>query len=262
MIASTVGFLTIVLALWTWRVDPRHRVRTLAFVALGAVIVQGLLGGITVLLRLPPAVSIGHASLAQLFFCLTVALAQLTSPAWRAAGRSTPPDDDLRLARLAVATTALVYAQIVAGATMRHLNAGLAIPDFPLVFGGLLPPAWSAAVTVHYLHRIGAMVVTLLVLATAWHVWNAHGGAWLRRPALLLLFLVGVQVTLGAFVILTGLQPVVNTAHVVNGALVLATSLVLTLRSSQRTIDGFLAGETIGSVSAPTATVHAPASLR
>jgi cytochrome c oxidase assembly protein subunit 15 len=225
-------------------VDPRRRVRVLAFLALGAVIVQGLLGGITVLLRLPPAISIGHASLAQLFFCLTVALAQLTSPAWRTAGRSSAADDDPRIARLAITTTALVYAQIVVGATMRHLNAGLAIPDFPLVFDGLLPPAWSAGIAVHYLHRIGAIVVTLFILATARRVWNGHGGPWLRRPALLLLFLVGVQVTLGAYVILTGLQPVVNTAHVVNGALVLATSLVLALRSSQRRIDGFLARET------------------
>src|SRR6476659_10187446 len=65
LIASTVGFLTIILAVWTWRVDPRPWVRTLGFAALGAVILQGLLGGITVLLKLPPAVSIGHAGLAQ-----------------------------------------------------------------------------------------------------------------------------------------------------------------------------------------------------
>src|SRR5437870_13101127 len=63
LIASTVGFLTIILAIWTWRVEPRRWVRRLGFAALGAVILQGLLGGITVLLFLPPAVSIGHAAL-------------------------------------------------------------------------------------------------------------------------------------------------------------------------------------------------------
>src|SRR5512138_2663839 len=72
LIASTVGFLTIILAVWTWRVDPRPWVRNLGFAALGAVILQGVLGGITVLLKLPPAVSIGHAGLAQLFFCIAL----------------------------------------------------------------------------------------------------------------------------------------------------------------------------------------------
>src|SRR5215470_18857050 len=74
LIASTVGFLTVILAIWTWRVEPRAWVRTLGFAALGSVILQGILGGITVLLFLPPAVSIGHAGLAQIFFCLTIAL--------------------------------------------------------------------------------------------------------------------------------------------------------------------------------------------
>ena len=84
MIASTVGFLTIILAVWTWRVDPRPWMRKLGFAALGAVILQGLLGGLTVLFLLPPAISIGHAALAQLFFCSTVAIALFTSPGWRA----------------------------------------------------------------------------------------------------------------------------------------------------------------------------------
>src|SRR5215212_7333023 len=83
LIASTVGFLTVILALWTWRVDCRPRVRALGFAALAAVILQGLLGGLTVLLLLPAPVSIGHAALAQLFFCLTLSLALLTSPGWR-----------------------------------------------------------------------------------------------------------------------------------------------------------------------------------
>jgi cytochrome c oxidase assembly protein subunit 15 len=79
LIASAVGFLTIVLAVWVWRVDPRRWVRWLAVGALGAVVLQGLLGGLTVLLLLPAPVSIGHAGLAQLFFCLTVSLSVFTS---------------------------------------------------------------------------------------------------------------------------------------------------------------------------------------
>lgn len=229
LIASTVGFLTIILAVWTWRVDPRPWVRTLGFAALGAVILQGLLGGLTVLLLLPAPVSIGHAGLAQLFFCSTVALALFTSPGWQASAGAV---DDRRLRSLALTTTVLVYVQILLGATMRHNAAGLAIPDFPLAFGGIVPPRWNAGIAVHFAHRVGALVVCCAVLATAIRAWRQHGSEpWLRRPATLLVVLVLVQGTLGAFVVWSGLQPVVNTAHVANGALVLGTSLVLTLRS-------------------------------
>ena len=141
LIASTVGFLTIILAVWTWRVDPRRWVRWLAAGALGVVILQGLLGGLTVLLLLPAPISIGHAGLAQLFFCLTLSLAVFTSPGWKAAS-AVDPVDDPKLRRLAAVTTVLVYTQILLGATMRHTGAGLAIPDFPLAFGHVIPPAW------------------------------------------------------------------------------------------------------------------------
>src|SRR5688572_5493376 len=229
LIASTVGFLTIVLAIWTWRVEPRRWVRRLGFLALGAVIVQGILGGITVLLLLPPAVSIGHAGLAQLFFCLTVTIAAVTAPGWRYAVH---PVEDPTLRKVAVATTALIYTQILIGATMRHNDAGLAIPDFPLAFGHVLPPAWNAKVAIHFAHRVGAFVVALFILATASHVFYHHRRRLeLARPAFFLVMLLSMQVTLGAFVVWSSMDPVINTAHVVNGALVLGTSVVLTLRS-------------------------------
>ena len=229
LIASTVGFLTIVLALWTWRIDPRAWVRRLAFVAVGAVILQGLLGGITVLLLLPAPVSIGHAAIAQLFFCMIVALAVFTSRGWQDADTSLV---DRRLRQLALTTTVLVYLQILLGATVRHTEAGMAIPDFPLAYGRLIPPVWSTAIALHFAHRIGALLVTTAVVLTVMHVRRAHRSrAQLAVPALLMTLLVFVQITLGAFVVLSGLQPIVNTAHVVNGALVLASSLVLTLRA-------------------------------
>jgi len=229
LIASTVGFLTIVLAIWTWRVEPRRWVRRLGFTALGAVILQGLLGGITVLLFLPPAVSIGHAGLAQLFFCMTVTMAVVTSPRWR---NTVDPVDDPTLRKLAAATTALIYLQIILGATMRHNGAGLAIPDFPLAFGKVIPPVWNAQVGIHFAHRVGALCVSIAILATAGHVFYHHGRRFeLSRPAFFLVLLLLVQVTLGAYVIWSGKNPLINTTHVVNGALVLGTSLMLTLRS-------------------------------
>jgi heme a synthase len=229
LIASTVGFLTIILAIWVWRAEPRRWVKRLSLLALAAVIVQGLLGGITVLLKLPPLVSIGHAGLAQLFFCLTLTIALVTSRGWLA---DSPPVDDGLLRRLSAATTAAIYIQILLGATMRHTNSGMAIPDFPFAFGHVVPPVWNAHVAIHYAHRIGAIIVTLAILATSSHVIYHHRSRReLLRPALLLLVLVGVQLTLGAFVVLSALQPDINTAHVVNGALVLGTSLVLTLRA-------------------------------
>jgi len=229
LIASTVGFLTIILAAWTWWVDSRRWVRRLAFLALGAVIVQGLLGGLTVIYLLPAPISIGHAGLAQIFFCLTLTLALVTSNGWT---HASSPVDDLVLRRGAAATTVLIYTQILVGATMRHTNAGLAIPDFPYAFGHVIPPAWNAQVAIHFAHRVGALVVTLASLATASHVLYHHRGRReLSRPALLLLFFLSMQVTLGAFVVWSRMDPVINTAHVVNGALVLGTSLVLTLRA-------------------------------
>ena len=234
MIASTVGFLTIILAIWTWRVEPRRWVRWLSVAALGAVVLQGVLGGLTVLFLLPPPVSIGHAALAQMFLCLTISLAVFTSPRWIAAAN---PVDDPRLRRLAATTTAIVYGQILLGATMRHTGAGLAIPDFPLVFGGLLPPSWTAPVAVHFAHRVGALVVTGAVLLTTARVWRYKDRPELIRPAFALAVFLCIQIALGAAVVLTGLQPVVNTAHVVNGALVLGSALVLTLGSFRPVFD-------------------------
>src|SRR6478609_3888692 len=72
LIASTVGFLTIVLAVWLWREERRRWMKRLGGAALGAVVAQGLLGGLTVLFYLPAAISIAHAALAEIFFCITV----------------------------------------------------------------------------------------------------------------------------------------------------------------------------------------------
>ena len=230
LIASVVGFLTIGLAVWLWRTDPRPWVRRLGWLALAAVIAQGVLGGLTVIYLLPDPISISHAGLAQIFFGLTVSLALFTSPTWRRPPAA--PVDDAGLRRLMAVTTALVYGQILLGATMRHTGAGMAIPDFPLSYGRLVPPFWTTGVALHFAHRIGALVVTILVVTAIAKILRRHGGRpELVRPASALAIAVAAQVTLGAFVVLTGRQPLVNTLHVATGAIVLASSLVLTLRT-------------------------------
>ena len=229
LIASSVGFLTIVLVVWLFAAGVPRWLAFFGVAALGAVIAQGLLGGLTVLFFLPPAVSTAHAALAEIFFCMTVAVALFTSPAWHT---TTDAVDDSRLRRIATTTTALIYCQILVGATMRHTGAGLAIPDFPWMFGHVIPNHWSGAIAIHFAHRVGAIIVSIAAVSTAVYIWRRHTDrAELASPALLLLLLVLVQVTLGASVIISRMQPWVNSVHVVVGALVLTTSLVITLRS-------------------------------
>jgi len=231
LIASSVGFLTIILAVWLARREDRRWMKWLGAGALGAVIAQGVLGGITVLFFLPAAISTAHAALAEIFFCLVVAIALFTSPGWRNATANDVVDDSA-LRSLATATTALVFAQILVGATMRHTGAGLAIPDFPLMFGRLWPPYWDAKIAVHFAHRAGAVVVATAILLTAIRTYGRHRQRReLVRPAFLLIALAAAQVTLGALTVLSRRDVIINSLHVVGGALVLTTSLVLTLRS-------------------------------
>jgi cytochrome c oxidase assembly protein subunit 15 len=230
LIASTVGFLILVLAVWLWRAEPRGWVRRLGYIALAAVITQGILGGITVLWYLPDPISIAHASLAQIVFCLTTAIALFTSRGWME--NLAPSSDDATLRKLVIVTTGWIYLQIIIGATMRHTDAGLAIPDFPLAFGHLIPPQWDPKIAIHFAHRVGALVASLLIIATAGHVFYHHRRRGeLVRPAILLLALLTAQVTLGAYTILTEKHYIINSLHVVTGAGVLATSLVLALRA-------------------------------
>ena len=236
LIASTVGFLTIILAAWLWIAEPRRWMKWLGVGALGSVILQGVLGGLTVLFFLPTAISSAHAGLAEIFFCMTVAIALFTSRSWLERSASV---DDAMLRRVATWTTAVIYAQIIVGAVMRHSDAGLAIPDFPWMFGHVIPDHWDPKIAVHFAHRVGALLVTLSVLATSGHIWYHHRDRReFTRPAMLIVLLVAVQVTLGALTVLSQRDIWINSVHLVCGALVLATSIVITLRSWQVRIAG------------------------
>jgi len=233
LVASTVGFLTVVLTIWMWIKEQRRWVRWLTTAALGTVIMQGIFGGLTVIFLLPAWISTVHACLAQTFFCLVIALAVVTSPQWKhGLPLMKSRAESIPVQTLCAMTTAAVYIQLIMGALMRHTNAGLAIPDFPLALGHIIPPFTSNKVIIHFAHRVGAVVVTCLIVWTFSRIARSYSDyPLLFRPALTMLVLVCVQLSLGAITVWTAKAVFPTTAHVLTGALVLGTSFLLTLRA-------------------------------
>jgi cytochrome c oxidase assembly protein subunit 15 len=228
----------VALAIWIILREPRKYVGRIATCALLLIVLQGMLGGLTVLLLLPPAVSVAHACLAQAFFCLTVTLAVVTGPRWESldalhgAGSREAGGPRPGLFTLAALLTGAIYLQLILGAVMRHMGAGLAIPDFPLSFGRLVPSLDVPTVAIHFAHRAWALVVTSLAIWTSARVLTRRRGEpLLARPVLLMISLLAAQITLGALTVWTRKAVLPTTAHVACGAALLATSLVLSLRS-------------------------------
>jgi cytochrome c oxidase assembly protein subunit 15 len=257
MVAAFVGLLTVVLALWIWRGEQRKWVRVLSAVALTAVVAQGLLGGLTVLFLLPTGVSVGHAALAQTFFCIVVTVALVTSR-WWIEEHSRVGDEKIRPSTfiLCCAATLAVYSQLIIGALMRHTHSGLAIPDFPLSYGQILPslspesmaayndqlihsnvrlaaegPITSSQIIIHLLHRFWALVVAVLVIWASLRVRRrfSHSTRF-RSFSHLLIVLLLVQVALGGLSVLSLKSVIIATAHVATGALLLASSVLMTLQ--------------------------------
>jgi cytochrome c oxidase assembly protein subunit 15 len=231
--ASAVGLLTLVLSVWTVGREQRPGVRVLGIAMLVAVILQGVLGGVTVLYKLPLAVSVTHACLAQTFFCLAVTMAVVTGPAW-GPPRARPLELGAPLPALAACATAAVFGQLVLGALVRHTGAGLAIPDFPLAFGRLVPPFETPLIALQFAHRVGAAIVAVLSVTLVTAVFRSDAAdRRLRRPAVLVLALLVTQIALGASIIWSHRAVVPTTTHLVVGAALLATCLVVTLRAGR-----------------------------
>ena len=232
MVATVVGLLTVIMTIWFWLKEPRSWVRWFGLGALLAVILQGILGGLTVLHNLPTPISVAHACIAQTFFCMTICLAMFTSKEWQNPQPKIIQHGRLSLHTITFTTTAVIYIQLILGAIMRHTGAGLAIPDFPLAFGKIIPPLVSQQIVIHFLHRAGALVVSLFAIWTFLHILKFHRNQKkLMRPASLLLGALIVQIILAAFTIWTTKAVIPTTAHVATGAFILCTSLFLTLRA-------------------------------
>lgn len=230
MIASAVGLLTLIQAFWLQSREPKRFVRRLGWVALAAVIIQGLLGGLTVLFLLPTAISVSHAALAEIFFCINVSIAFFTSATWHRWSVESQRSPHRPLATASKVLVGLVFIQILIGAVMRHMGAGLAIPDFPLSHGRLVPTFESSGIVVNYMHRLGAVAVTIATVMTASLAIRSARAA-VRRLSGGLVILVAIQITLGAYTVWSAKHPITTSLHVVTGASILAVSLLLALSS-------------------------------
>ena len=204
MIAGLVGLMILGLAAWLWKAEPRRWVRRLGYAALGAVMLQALLGGLTVLWLLPPAISIAHACLGQTVFCLVVCLAISTAPHWSEYPEPVASPHAVLLRRVGVSVAVLAAMQLMLGAVIRHTGRG--VPAHVICAAALvLVSLWFASLLVRYRR-------------TTPRLWS---------HAVRLLLWLGIQVSLGLSVFLHRADVLIRTAHVAIGALVLAQAVVL-----------------------------------
>jgi len=239
VIATCVGLLTIGLAAWLSQAEKRSWMRWLGWAALGGVIAQGILGGMTVRMFQAPPVSAAHATLAQLFFSTVVAIAVFTSSWWSSALAELDDSGSPRIRTLVVWTLVAVFLQLILGAAFRHKGFGI-IP-----------------------HLIGAVIVTILIFKTAGALKRRFANVpALRNCARYLHILIGVQLLLGAgaywsrlysarFPQPMGVMVALTVVHTVTGALVLAVTLVTALisyrvlRADNRVADSAPASEQV-----------------
>lgn len=217
MIAGTVGIMTVLLALWIQFGKKCARIKKLGWIAVAAVILQALLGGLTVILLLPPAVSIFHACLAQTFLCILVAIAFFLRP--DPAGPAAPAQSQPSafLFRFSVLTFAAIYLQLILGAVVRHTSGGVPM------------------------HVIWAFVVVGMIFIFSRSVFvtiperaGANRAASLLGILVILQFFLGIGAFLYTQVLRKGYAPAASevffaSAHHTNGALILALSFLLIL---------------------------------
>jgi len=245
------------------RCEPAPKwLRLCGLAAFVAVVLQGVLGGLRVIL-FKDALGIVHATLAQLFLVLLCAIALFTSRWWQTPPARSPSGAEPRLSTLFLVTSLLILCQLTLGAAMRHQHAGLAIPDFPLAYGRLWPatdpasiahynaqrlevaavnPITAFQVNLQMIHRLMALLILGAVAYAAWSVRRALGSRHpTSRLALVWLGLIVGQGLLGAATIWSNKAADIATAHVLVGALCLAVGGMITISlaaaSGQRTAD-------------------------
>jgi cytochrome c oxidase assembly protein subunit 15 len=247
---TTMGLITLVLAVWLHRAEARAWLRRLGWWALAIVVIQGVLGGTRVLLdrvavpgfamSLGQMLRIPHGILAQVYVCVLFAIAAGLSRHWienNGGFRSAPSP---RLRRLGWWCVALLLVQLTVAATMRHNYAGMAIPTFPLSTpdGALLPVAWDHRVALQFAHRVMAAVLGVAVLAYGHFLWRETSASPLIRwSGFALAGLIVLQILLGAEIIWTARSVYVTTGHVLVSVLTLATTFLVTFFVHRDAID-------------------------
>lgn len=253
--ASVVGMLTVVLVAWTLLVEKRRWVKIFTCAALAAVIIQGLLGGLTVLYRLPTAVSSAHGVLGQTFFVCALIIAYSHSLELGALRRENFSAEARLFVRhhysWALCIVAMVYIQLIIAAIMRHSGAGLAFVDFPTHAGSWipafgaealekanqlrtiyhLPPVESFHLFFHALHRVMAYLILPAIYHLSWRMIKApECPSILKTSGFILTAIVSIQLMLGIATVASIRSPWVTSIHVLGGALLLAFSVFCTLR--------------------------------
>jgi len=278
LIASGVGLLTTILAVWLWLKDTRKWMHWVGVAAFLSVVAQGILGGLRVVLA-DAQLGIFHAILGQLFFVLICSIALFTSHWWITSGNwpSANRVEGAPLRRLILFATVLIFCQLVIGATMRQAHAGLAIPDFPLAYGKLWPDTNTAAVQsynehrnliaahalhpitafqiiLQMVHRLVALTILILTATCAWQTRRRLGkNDALAKLSLFWAGLIVFQIFLGAATIWSNKAADVTTLHVLGGALSLVTGAlccVIAFRRSEALLQIALAKTIAGTYGA------------
>ncbi len=247
---AAMGLITVILVVWLHFAEERRWLRGLSWWALGAVLVQGYIGGRRVQLdathlpgfemSLGQLLRIPHGILAHIYVCLLFAIAAGLSQTWieRHAGASATPSKRVR--QIGAWCLVLLFAQLTVAATMRHNFAGMAISTFPLSTsdGHLLPATWDYRVVLQFTHRVLAALLGVGILAYGHVLWREKTlSPRLRASSFLLVALIALQITLGAYIIWTGRSVVVTTGHVVVGALTLAVTFLVTFILHRDTVE-------------------------
>lgn len=256
LLASGVGLLTTILAVWLWLKDSCKWMAWLGIAAFLLVIVQGILGGLRVRWQLD-WLGVPHGAVAQTFLLLTAAIALFTSRWWKnsESERQVMVPGGLRSHVLCV--TILIFIQLLIAATMRHQHAGLAINDFPLAHGKIWPvttpeavadynahrppgtignPITAFQVNLQMIHRLVAYAIFLGVVAAAFLAKKMLGGPdGLTKFAWFWLALLAVQIGLGAWIIWSNKAADVTTLHVMVGASALLTGALWWFVAVRRT---------------------------
>lgn len=256
LVASAIGFLTIILTILLYKFEKQKFVKKLGITALALVILQGVLGGLTVLFLLPQAISVFHATIAQTFLSVLILISFFTSNYYKSNQLTIKKNNENRLLKLSFFSFGAVYLQLIFGAIMRHYKSGLASIDWPLMYGKIFPNIDEQSVLIynqtlieknaklfsdnfltrdqlifHFIHRTWAFVVVILILTMIYNILkNKNLSSSIKKFSLTLNYIIFLQFILGILTVFTFKNFIIASLHVTFGAVTLSLTLVILLQ--------------------------------